>query len=143
MNNKTFFKQHNKERFIILVGVKGVRVWKYPFGVAGQYVGPWFVGSVCEASSSWCRWSLCWSLVCRKRVWSLQQRAEGSKWNQWQSCERDVFLLQAEGSLTLSVLPKGTRKIVPERKKDLMHSASWLVSERPNLLAGALICKRK
>ena len=25
---------------------------KYPFGVAGQYVGPWFVGSVCEASSS-------------------------------------------------------------------------------------------
>ena len=25
---------------------------KYPFCVAGQYVGPWFVGSVCEASSS-------------------------------------------------------------------------------------------
>ena len=25
---------------------------KCPFCVAGQYVGPWFVGSVCEASSS-------------------------------------------------------------------------------------------
>ena len=25
---------------------------QYPFGVAGQYVGPYFVGSVCEASSS-------------------------------------------------------------------------------------------
>ena len=25
---------------------------KYPFCVAGQYVGPWFVESVCEASSS-------------------------------------------------------------------------------------------
>ena len=25
---------------------------KYPFGVAVQYVGPWFVGSVCEVSSS-------------------------------------------------------------------------------------------
>ena len=25
---------------------------KYPFYVAGQYVGPWLVGSVCEASSS-------------------------------------------------------------------------------------------
>ena len=30
--------------------------------------------------------------------------------NQWQSCERDVFLLLAPGSLTLSVLQKGTRK---------------------------------
>ena len=28
-----------------------MRVKKYPFCVAGQYVGPWFVGSVCEASS--------------------------------------------------------------------------------------------
>ena len=37
-------------------------------GVAGQYVGPWFVGSVSEASSSGCRWSVCWSLVCGKRV---------------------------------------------------------------------------
>ena len=25
---------------------------KCPFGVAGLSVGPWFVGSVCEASSS-------------------------------------------------------------------------------------------
>ena len=25
---------------------------KYAVCVAGQYVGPWFVGSVCEASSS-------------------------------------------------------------------------------------------
>ena len=25
---------------------------KYPFCVAGHYVSPWFVGSVCEASSS-------------------------------------------------------------------------------------------
>ena len=31
---------------------KGVRVQKYPFGAAGQYVDPWFVGSVFEASSS-------------------------------------------------------------------------------------------
>ena len=31
---------------------KGERVRKYPFCVAGQYVGPWFIGSVCEASSS-------------------------------------------------------------------------------------------
>ena len=29
-----------------------MRVKKYPFCVVGQYVGPWFVGSVCEASSS-------------------------------------------------------------------------------------------
>ena len=29
-----------------------MRVRKYPFGVAGQYVGPWFVEWVCEASSS-------------------------------------------------------------------------------------------
>ena len=41
-----------------------------------------------------------------------------------QSCERDIFLLLAPGSLTLSVLPKGTRKIVPEREKELMRSAS-------------------
>ena len=43
---------------------------KYPFGVAGQYVSPWFVGSVCEASSSGCRWSVYGSLVCGKRVQS-------------------------------------------------------------------------
>ena len=29
-----------------------MRVRKCPFGVAGQYVGSWFVGSVCKASSS-------------------------------------------------------------------------------------------
>ena len=29
-----------------------MRVRKYPFCVAGQHVGPWFVGSVCEASSN-------------------------------------------------------------------------------------------
>ena len=29
-----------------------MRVRKYPFCVAGQYVDPWFVGSVCEASNS-------------------------------------------------------------------------------------------
>ena len=51
-----------------------------------------------------------------------QQRAKSSKWIQWQSCERDVFLLLAQGSLALSVLPKGTRKIVPEREKELMRS---------------------
>ena len=49
---------------------------------------------------------------------------KGSKWNQWQSCERDLFLLLVHGSLTLSVLPKKTRKIVLERKKELMRSAS-------------------
>ena len=49
MNNETSFKQH-KERFIIVAGVKE---WEsVPFGVTGQFVGPWFVGSVCEASSS-------------------------------------------------------------------------------------------
>ena len=85
--------------------------------------GPWFVGRVFEANSSRCRWSVCWSLVCRKRVRS-EQRAKGSKWNQWQSCERDVFLLLAQGSLILSVILKGTRKIVPEREKELMRSAS-------------------
>ena len=31
---------------------KGVRVRKCSFCAAGQYVGHWFVGSVCEASSS-------------------------------------------------------------------------------------------
>ena len=76
-----------------------------------------------EKVSLLCRWSVCWSLVCRKRVRS-QLGAKGSKWNQWQSCERDVFLLLAQGSLTLSVLQKGTRKIVPEREKELMRSAS-------------------
>ena len=35
-----------------------------------------------------------------------------------------MFQLLAQGSLTLSVLPKGTRKIVPEREKELLHSAS-------------------
>ena len=50
MNNKTF-KQHNKERIIIIAGIREL-VRKCPFCVAGQYVGPWFVGSVCEASSS-------------------------------------------------------------------------------------------
>ena len=80
---------------------------KCPFGVAGQYVGPWFVGSMCEASNS------------ERRVPSGSHvRA------MWQPCERDVFLLLAEGSLTLSVLLKGTRKIVLERKKELMRSAS-------------------
>ena len=29
-----------------------MRVRKCPFDVAGQYVGPWFVESVCKASSS-------------------------------------------------------------------------------------------
>ena len=29
-----------------------MRVRKYSFGVADQYVGLWFVGSVCEANSS-------------------------------------------------------------------------------------------
>ena len=29
-----------------------MRVRKCPFGIAGQYVGPWFVGSVDKASSS-------------------------------------------------------------------------------------------
>ena len=62
--------------------------------------------------------------------------AKGSKWNQWHSRERDLFLLLVHGSLTLSVLPKGTRNIVLERKKELMHSASWLVSEWPTLFAG-------
>ena len=51
MTNKTSFKQHNKERFIIVAGVKEW-VKKYPFCVAGQYVGPWFVGSMCKASGS-------------------------------------------------------------------------------------------
>ena len=52
MNNETSFKQHNKERFITVAGVKEWEWESVPFGVAGQYVGPCFVGSVCEASSS-------------------------------------------------------------------------------------------
>ena len=52
MNNETSFKQHNKERFIIVVGVKEWEWESVPFGVAGQFVGPWFVGSLFEASSS-------------------------------------------------------------------------------------------
>ena len=42
----------NKERFIIVAGVKEWEWESVPSGVAGRYVGPWFVGSVCEASSS-------------------------------------------------------------------------------------------
>ena len=47
---KLLFKQQRKVYY--LSRRKGVRLQKYPFGVAGQYVGPWFVGSVCKASSS-------------------------------------------------------------------------------------------
>ena len=45
MNNETSFKQHNKERFIIVAGVR-----KCPFCV----VGLWFVGSVCVKLAAAC-----------------------------------------------------------------------------------------
>ena len=35
MNNETSFKQHNKERFIIVEGVKEWEWKRVPFGVAG------------------------------------------------------------------------------------------------------------
>ena len=61
-----------------------------------------------------------------------------------QSCERDMFLLLALDSLwRFPFYRKGTRKIVPEREKESRRSASWLVSEWPTLLTGALIRERK
>ena len=50
MNN--FFLTTQQRKVYYSSRRKGGRVRKCPFGVAGQNVGPWFVGSVCEASSS-------------------------------------------------------------------------------------------
>ena len=66
---------------------------KCPFCVAGQYVGPWFVGSVCEASSS-----VFFSDGVPRVISSS-------------GCERCLFGLLANCSLTVDTRPKkGTRK---------------------------------
>ena len=51
MNNETSFLTTQQRKVYYSSRRKGVRVRKCPFCVAGQYVGPWFVGSVCKASS--------------------------------------------------------------------------------------------
>ena len=92
MNNETSFKQHNKERFIIVAAVKEWEWESFPFGVAGQYVGPWFVGSLCEASIS---------------MFFSDGVPSGISSS---GCERCLFGLLASCSLRLSSLPRGTRK---------------------------------
>ena len=91
MNNETSFKQHNKKRFIIVAGVKDLEWESVPFGVAGQYVGPWFVGSVYEASSS---------------VFFSDGVPSGTSSS---GCERGLFGLQANCSLCRPT-KIGTRK---------------------------------
>ena len=60
MNNETsFFLTTQQIKGYYSSRRKGLRVRKCPFCVAGQYAGPWFVGSVFEAKSSGCRWSVC------------------------------------------------------------------------------------
>ena len=86
MNNETSFKQHNKEMFIIVAGVKE---WE---SVPGQYVGPWFVESVYEASSN---------------VFfsdGFQVESVAVMW------ERGLFVSLAHGSLTVDTQKEGTRK---------------------------------
>ena len=75
--------------------------------VAGLYAGPWFVGSVFKASSER----------------SVPSGISAVMW------ERYVPSASSRLSLTLSVLLKRDQKIVPERGKESMRSASWLVSE--------------
>ena len=99
MNNEISFKQHNNESFIIVAGCKGVRVRKCPFCVASLYVDPWFVGSVFFSD----------------RVPSGISSS---------GCERCLFELPANSSLTGDTLPKKElEKIVLERKKESMRSA--------------------
>ena len=126
MNNETSFKQHNKERFIIVTGVKDWELGKCPFR---------------------CRRLVCWSLsqweVCgaSSSVFFSEGVPSGISSS---GCERCLFRLLANCSLSVDSLPKkGLEKIVLERKKELMRSACWVVSEWPNLLMGALIRERK
>ena len=99
MNNETSFKQHKKERFIIVAGVKEWEWERVPFDVAGQYVGPWFVGRVYEASSS--------------SVFFSEGVPSGISSS---GCERGLSGLLANSSLRLSTLPKGTRKNSSRRR---------------------------
>ena len=102
-----------------------MRVRKYPFCVAGQYVGPWFVESVCAASSS---------------VFFSDGVPSGISSS---GCERCLFGLPANCSLTVDTLPKkGTRKIVLEKKKESMRSAciGQLVAE---LLGGGIDSRKE
>ena len=92
INNETSFKQHNKKRFIIVAGVKEWEWESVPLGVAGQYVGPWFLESVCEACSS---------------VFFSDGVKSGISSS---GCEGCLFGLLTNCSLRLSSLPKGARK---------------------------------
>ena len=65
---------------------------KYPFCVAGQYVGLWFVGSVCEDSSS----------VFFRDGFQVESVAV--------MCERGLFMLLAHGSLAVDTQKEGTSK---------------------------------
>ena len=72
--------------------------------VAGLHAGPWFVGSVFKASSE-------------------RSVPSGISAVMWERCASSA---SSRLSLALSVLRKGTRKIVPEREKELMRSADSL-----------------
>ena len=78
---------------------------KYPFGVAGQYIGPWFVGSVYEASSS-----VFFSEGFQVESVAVMGERCVSTAGSWLS---DLFRST-----------KRDKKIVLERKKELMRSTS-------------------
>ena len=125
MNNETSFKQHNKERFIIVAGVKEWEGESIPFGVADQYVGLWFVGSMCEASIS---------------VFFSDRVPSGIS----SSDVREVCLccwLMALCSSTHKK-KKGQEKIVLERKKELMRSA-WIGQLVAKLLGGGIDLRKE
>ena len=83
-----------------------MRVRKCPFCVTGQYVGPWFVGSVCEAS---------------RCVFFSDGFPSGISDS---VCEWCLLGLPANCSLAVdTLLKKKLEKIVLERKKETMHSA--------------------
>ena len=52
MNNESSFLTTQQRKVYYRCRRKRMRVKRCPFGVAAQYVGPWFIGSVCKASSS-------------------------------------------------------------------------------------------
>ena len=101
MNNETSFKQHNKERFIIVAGVKDKNE------KVSLSVSPVSLLEMCEASSS---------------VFFSEEVPSGISNS---GCERCLFGLLAKSSLLVDSLPKkGPEKIVFEWKKELMRSAS-------------------
>ena len=102
MNNETSFRQHNKERFIIVASVKQEEWESVPFvslvlRLFLLCVGHWFVGSVCEASSS---------------VFFSDGIPSGISSS---GRERYMFGLTANCSLAADALPK----------KDLEKNSSW------------------